>query len=94
MSTISKTSFGQISFKTIVAGVGFQCLGCGKRASRCNITDGDLQKMIRSTRCVYAQQLKMAWDVKNWDQKSNKASRTKQLMDVLDFHESRMIHGR
>jgi hypothetical protein len=29
--------------------------------------DGDLQGMIRSTRYVYAQQLKMAWDVKIWD---------------------------
>jgi hypothetical protein len=29
--------------------------------------DEDLQKMIQSTRCVHAQQLKMAWDVKNWD---------------------------
>jgi hypothetical protein len=42
----------------------------------------------------YARQLKMAWDVKYWDQESNKTSRTKQLVDVLDFHESRMIHGR
>jgi hypothetical protein len=46
--------------------------------------------MIQSTRCVHAQQLKMAWDVKNWDWKFNRASRT----DVLDFHESKMIHGR
>jgi hypothetical protein len=42
----------------------------------------------------YAWQLKMAWDVKNWDRKSNKASRTEQLINVLDFHESKMIHGR
>jgi hypothetical protein len=27
--------------------------------------DEDLQEMIRSTRCVYARQLKKAWDVKN-----------------------------
>jgi hypothetical protein len=56
--------------------------------------DEDLQRMIRSTRCVYARQLKTAWDVKNWDRESSKTSRTKQLADVLDFHESRMIHGR
>jgi hypothetical protein len=30
--------------------------------------------MIRSTHFVYAQQLKMAWDVKNWDWKSSKAN--------------------
>jgi len=29
--------------------------------------DEDLQGMIRFTYCVYARQLKMAWDVKNWD---------------------------
>ncbi len=56
--------------------------------------DEDLQGMIRSTCCVYTRQLKTAWDVKNWDRESNKISRTKQLADVLDFHESRMIHGR
>jgi hypothetical protein len=56
--------------------------------------DDDLQGMIRSTRCVYARQLKTTWDVKYWDRKSSKTSWTKQLADVLDFHESRMIHGR
>jgi hypothetical protein len=56
--------------------------------------DENLQKMIRSTCCVYAQQLKIACDVNDWDLESSKASRTKQLTDVLDFYESRMIHGR
>ncbi len=56
--------------------------------------DEDLQMIIRSTRYVYARQLKMAWDVKNWDRKFNKTSQTKQLADVLNFDESRMIHGR
>ncbi len=56
--------------------------------------DEDLEGVIRSTRCVYAQQLKTAWDVKNWDRESSKTSWTKQLADVLDFHESKMIHGR
>jgi hypothetical protein len=36
----------------------------------------------------------MAWDVKNWDRESSKTSQTKQLADVLDFHESKMIHGK
>jgi hypothetical protein len=40
MSTIIKTNFGQINFKTIVVGI-VQWLGRGKRASRCNITDGE-----------------------------------------------------
>jgi len=56
--------------------------------------DEDLQGMIRSTRYVYARQLKMAWDVKYWDREFSKTSWTKQLADLLDFHESRMIHGR
>ncbi len=34
-----KTSFGQISLRVIVEGVGPQCLGRGQCASRCNITD-------------------------------------------------------
>jgi hypothetical protein len=36
----------------------------------------------------------MAWDVKNWDQKSTKANRIKELIDVLDSHEFKIIHGR
>ncbi len=39
--------------------------------------DEDLQRMIRSTHCVYARQLKTAWDVKYWDRESSKTSRTK-----------------
>jgi len=56
--------------------------------------DEDLQGIIRSTHCTYARQLKMAWDAKYWDRESNKTSRTKQLAAILDFHDSRMIHGR
>jgi ferredoxin len=41
VSTIPKTSFGQINFRAIVEGVGPQCLGCGQCALRCNITDGE-----------------------------------------------------
>jgi len=29
--------------------------------------DEDLQKIIQSTHPTYARQMKMAWDVKNWD---------------------------
>ncbi len=56
--------------------------------------DEDLQEIIRSTHCVYARRLKMAWDVKNWDQESSKATWIEQLTYVLYFHESRMVHGR
>jgi hypothetical protein len=56
--------------------------------------DKSLQEMIRSTHFAYARRLKMAWDAKNWDRESNKISQTKKLIGVLDFHESRMIHGK
>jgi len=36
----------------------------------------------------------MAWDVKNKDQKSNKQVEHNKLTYILDFHESRMVHGR
>jgi hypothetical protein len=36
--------------------------------------DEDLQEMIQSTHSAYARQLKMTWDVKNWDQESIKAN--------------------
>jgi len=47
--------------------------------------DEDLQGMIQSTHCVYARQLKTTWDVKIWDRKFSKTSRTKHLADVLDY---------
>jgi hypothetical protein len=47
--------------------------------------DEDLQGMIQSTHCVYARQLKTAWDVKIWDRESSKTSRIKHLADVLDY---------
>jgi hypothetical protein len=56
--------------------------------------DEDLQEMIRSTHSAYAWRLIMAWDVKNWDQESTKASWTQELVDVLNVYESRMIHGK
>jgi hypothetical protein len=68
MSTITKTNFGQINFKSIVASVGFYAWGVGNVPQ--NVTsrmenDENLQEMIRSTCSTYAQRLKMAWDVKN-----------------------------
>jgi hypothetical protein len=77
--------------------LGFNAWGVGsvfRDATSRMEKDKNLQKIIRSTHFAYAQQLKIAWDVKNWDQKSNKTSWTKELTYVLDFHESRMIHGR
>jgi hypothetical protein len=38
--------------------------------------DEDLQEMILLTHFACARRLKMARDVKNWDQKSTKMSRT------------------
>jgi len=97
MSTSPKTSFCQINFRVTITGVGLNGLGVGsmpRNATSQMEKDGKLQKMIWSTHFVYAWQLKMAWNVKNWDQKSSKTNQTKQLLDVLTFHEFRMIHGR
>jgi hypothetical protein len=97
VSTTPKTTFGQINFRAILKVLGFNAWGVGsvpQDATSRMEKDEDLQKMIQSTCCVYARQLKTAWDVKYWDQESSKTSRTKQLADVLDFDESKMIHGR
>jgi hypothetical protein len=97
MSTTPKTSFGQIVLEQLLKVLGLNAWGVGsvpRDATSRMEKDEDLQGMIRSTYCVYAQQLKTTWDVKNWDPESSKTSRTKQLANVLDFHESKMIHGR
>jgi len=77
--------------------LGLNALGVGsvpQNATSRMEKDENLQEIIPSTCYVYAGRLKMAWDVKNWDQESKKASRTKQLTDVLYFHESKMVHGK
>ncbi len=56
--------------------------------------DENLQENIWFIRFAYARQLKMAWDVKNWARVFGKANQTKELTNVLDFHESKLIHGR
>jgi hypothetical protein len=48
MSTITKTNFGQISFKETIVGARSQCLGRGKHASKCNITNGEGWRFIRN----------------------------------------------
>ncbi len=92
-----KPALVKLTLEQLLKVLGINAWGVGSvprdAASRME-KDEDLQGMIRSTSCVYARQLKTAWDVKNWDRESSKTSRTKQLADVLDFHESRMIHGR
>jgi hypothetical protein len=77
--------------------LGLNALGVGSVVQNVIVRmekDDDLQGMTRSTCCAYARQLKTTWDVKNWERESSKTSQTKQLSDVLDFHESTMIHGR
>jgi hypothetical protein len=92
-----KPTLVKLASEQLLKVLGLNAWGMGSVSQ--NVTsrmekDEDLQKIIRSTHCVYAQQLKMARDVKNWDQESNKANRIEQLTDVLYFHESRMVHGR
>ncbi len=92
MSTIPKTIFGQISFKAIIAVVGPQCLGHGQCGSKCNITNGEGWGFIRDDLihplCICTT-IEDGMGCKNWDLESSKTSRAKQLVDVLDFHESK-----
>ncbi len=85
----------ELASQQLLQVLGFNAWGMGSMSqdpiSRIE-KDEDLQEMIRSTHFAYAGRLKMAWDVKNWDRKCNKISKTKELSNVLDFHES--FHGR
>jgi hypothetical protein len=94
---LPKPALGRLALEQLLKVLGLNAWGVSSVARNATSRmekDEDLQRMIRSTRCVYARQLKTTWDVKNWDRESSKTSRTKQLADVLDFHASRMIHGK
>ncbi len=94
---LPKPTLVRLALEQLLKVLGLNAWGVGSVARDATSRmekDEDLQGMIQFTYCVYARQLKMAWDVKNWDRESSKISRTKQLVGVLDFHESRMIHGR
>jgi hypothetical protein len=47
ISTITKTNFGQVNFTTTIENVVFKCLGCGKHASRCSITNGKQRRFTK-----------------------------------------------
>ncbi len=60
----------KLDLKQLLQVLGLKAWGVGnvrQNATSRMEKDEDLQEIIRSTRCVYAQWLKMAWDVKNWD---------------------------
>jgi hypothetical protein len=85
---LPKPALVRLASEQLLKVLGFNAWGVGnvlRHATSRMEKDEDLQGMIRSTHFVYAQQLKTAWDVKNWDRDSNKTSWTKQLADVLDF---------
>jgi len=42
MSTIPKTTFGQINFRATTTSVGFDYMGHGKCGLRCNIMNGKI----------------------------------------------------
>jgi hypothetical protein len=70
----------KLTLEQLLQVLGFNAWGMGnvlRDATSRMEKDENLQKMIQSTRFAYAQQLKMVWDVKNWDRESNKASWTK-----------------
>jgi len=95
-------SLGQINFRTTSASVGFECFKCGKYASRCNIMDGEGRRFTRDDSihslciCTMIKDGMGCWiEILTIGIKSLvKTSWTKQLRAILDFHESKMIHGR
>jgi hypothetical protein len=94
---LPKPALVRLALEQLLKVLGLNAWGVGsvpRDATSRMEKDEDLQGMIRSTHCVHARQLKTTWDVKIWDRKSSKTSRTKHLADVLDFHEFRMIHGK
>ncbi len=65
-----KPTLVKLASKQLLHVLGFNARGVGsmlQNATSWMENDENLQEIIRSTHCVYAQQLKMAWDVKNWD---------------------------
>jgi hypothetical protein len=64
----SKPGLVKLASEQLLKMLGLNAWGVGSvprdAASRME-KDEDLQGMIRSTRCVYARQLKTAWDLKN-----------------------------
>ncbi len=75
-----KPTLVKLASEQLLKVLGFNAWGVGsvpRDATSRMEKDEDLQGMIRSTRYVYARQLKMTWDVKIWDRKSSKTSQTK-----------------
>jgi hypothetical protein len=68
MSSIPKPALVKLASKQLLQMLGLNAWGMGsvvRNATSWMKKNEDLQEMIRSTHCEYAQQLKMAWDVKN-----------------------------
>jgi hypothetical protein len=64
-----KLALVRLASEQLLKVLGFNVWGMGSVARDATSKmekDEDLQGMIRSTRCVYARQLKTTWDVKNW----------------------------
>jgi hypothetical protein len=77
---LPKPPLVKLASKPLLKVLGLNAWGVGsvpRDATSRMKKDEDLQGMIWSTHCVYAWQLKTAWDVKYWDRESNKTSRTK-----------------
>jgi hypothetical protein len=66
--TLVKLTSDKLTSEQLLQMLGISAWGVGnvpRNATSRMEKDEDLQKMIRSTRFVYAQRLKMAWDAKN-----------------------------
>jgi hypothetical protein len=85
---LPKPALVKLASEQLLKVLGLNAWGVGSVArdatSRMEKDEG-LQGMIRSTRCVYARQLKTAWDVKNWDRESSKNKSDKTVGRCFGF---------
>jgi len=70
-------------------GVGFILRSAFSRIEK----DDDLANIIQMNIIRYAKPLRFAWGVWNWNSKSTKGKRKKEMQTVCKYHESKIIHG-
>jgi hypothetical protein len=70
-------------------GVGFILRSAFSRIEK----DDDLAKIIQMNKVGYAKPFRLVWDVRNWNSKSTKGKREKEMQVVCKYHELEMIHG-
>jgi len=70
-------------------GVGFIPCSAFSRIEK----DDDLADIIWMGKVGYVKPLRLAWDAWNWNSKSTKGKREKEMQVMCKYHESDMKHG-